>query len=188
MWKPKGLWGFESLLPHKYRLTLISHTWGLQTKTPCMRVAAGEIYAEFYFEWIVRLDRFPAVLVGNERSKGSDTRVRNNSTKSSACIFEDSFVMEICKFWRVVRVVYGGGLENRWAFIASRGFESLTLRRMSKKDFTDLKEVSVRMEEYTFEEIKSALDVWHNHVMEQTRCEVIRLYNPHGEDIVYLRD
>lgn len=116
--------GFEAHRAHKYRLTLISHTWGLQTKTPCMRVAAGEIYAEFYFEWIVRLDRFPAVLVGNERSKGSDTRVRNNSTKSSACIFEDSFVMEICKFWRVVRVVYGGGLVKSSAFAGMQRVES----------------------------------------------------------------
>lgn len=59
---------------------------------------------------------------------------------------------------------------------------------MGKKDFTGLKKVSVRMEEYTFEEIKDALDVWHNYVMEQTRCEIIRLYNPYGKDVVYLRD
>ncbi len=59
---------------------------------------------------------------------------------------------------------------------------------MGKKDFTDLKVVSVEMGEYTFEQLKESLDVWHNHVMEQTRCEIIRLHNPHGEDIVYLRD
>ena len=37
------------------------------------------------------------------------------------------FVRENDQIWRVGRAVDCGGLENRWALIASRGFESLTL-------------------------------------------------------------
>ena len=59
---------------------------------------------------------------------------------------------------------------------------------MGKKDFRDLKEISVEIEEYDFDELKASLDKWHRYVMEQTRSKTITLCGPDGREVTYYSD